>query len=601
MKYCTFILILAATLVSGSLQAQVPKLVNYQGRVAVNGVNFDGTGQFKFALVSANGSVTYWSNNGTSNGGSEPSAAVPLTVTQGLYSLLLGDTALGANMTTIPSTVFSNPDVRLRVWFNDGAHGSQLLTPDQRLAPATYLADGTVTSASVGNAAITTGKIAAGAVNNTNIAPGSLDSTIFAVPGAPNAGQVLGFNGTGLTWTAPGGGVFSLNGTSAYYNGGNVGIGTNIPATKLQVNTASGTSGFTHTAGAVTLGSYIGGSGSGATGGWLGTFTDDPLHLFVNNGSQPAMTVSKASSIGIGTFSPQAKLHLYDPGSVTDLIETGGGTNSWAQVKYKNASGEWVTGTSRGFQGDAYYIDRPGNAPIELLLSPNGNLGLGIVPQAKLDIYDAGSVVERISTGGGTNAYTQIQFANGNGQWDIGTSRNYLGDQLYFAREGSANIPFSIQPNGDAFLQGTMSCKVLTIRGADVAEPFDIAEQDLPKGTVVVIDEKRLGGLKRSTNAYDRRVAGIVSGANGINSGIILSQPGVNEGGQNVAISGRVYVQADATNESIEPGDMLTTSDTPGYAMKVTEHARAQGAVIGKAMSALDEGKGMVLVLVTLQ
>ena len=156
-------------------------------------------------------------------------------------------------------------------------------------------------------------------------------------------------------------------------------------------------------------------------------------------------------------------------------------------------------------------------------------------------------------------------------------------------------------PGAKLDVNGTIRTKVITILGADVAEPFDIAEQDLPKGTVVVIDEKRLGGLKRSTNAYDRRVAGIVSGANGINSGIILSQPGVNEGGQNVAISGRVYVQADATNEAIEPGDMLTTSDTPGYAMKVSNHARAQGAVIGKAMSGLEEGTGMVLVLVTLQ
>ena len=182
---------------SGTLRAQVPKLVNYQGRVAVNGVNFDGTGQFKFALVNANGSVTYWSNNGTSNGGSEPSAAVPLTVTQGLYSLLLGDTALGANMTTIPSTVFSNPDVRLRVWFNDGVHGSQLLTPDQRLAPATYLADGTVTSASVGAAAITSGKIAAGSRHRQLTSPLSRWArAVFAVPGAPaGAGARLRWEG----------------------------------------------------------------------------------------------------------------------------------------------------------------------------------------------------------------------------------------------------------------------------------------------------------------------------------------------------------------------------------------------------------------------
>ena len=75
----------------------------------------------------------------------------------------------------------------------------------------------------------------------------------------------------------------------------------------------------------------------------------------------------------------------------------------------------------------------------------------------------------------------------------------------------------------------------------------------------------------------------------------------MNEGGQNVAISGRVYVHADASNAPIKPGDLLTTSATPGHAMKVTAHARAQGAVIGKAMSSLNEGTGMVLVLVTLQ
>ena len=48
-------------------------------------------------------------------------------------------------------------------------------------------------------------------------------------------------------------------------------------------------------------------------------------------------------------------------------------------------------------------------------------------------------------------------------------------------------------------------------------------------------------------------------------------------------------------------GDLLTTSDTPGHAMKVTEHSQAQGAILGKAMSGLKAGKGMVLVLVTLQ
>jgi len=84
--------------------------------------------------------------------------------------------------------------------------------------------------------------------------------------------------------------------------------------------------------------------------------------------------------------------------------------------------------------------------------------------------------------------------------------------------------------------------------------------------------------------------------ANGVNPGISLSQQGVMEGGQNVAPSGRVYVQADASSGAIKPGDLLTTSATPGHAMNVAEPGKAQGAILGKAMSALAEGKGVVLV-----
>ena len=126
-------------------------------------------------------------------------------------------------------------------------------------------------------------------------------------------------------------------------------------------------------------------------------------------------------------------------------------------------------------------------------------------------------------------------------------------------------------------------------------------EEELEKGSVVVIDDEHPGRLKRSTGAYDTRVAGIISGANGVNPGIALHQEGVIEGGQNVALSGRVYVQAEATDAPIKPGDLLTTSDTPGHAMKVTDHTKSQGAILGKAMSSLSEGTGMVLVLVTLQ
>jgi hypothetical protein len=96
-------------------------------------------------------------------------------------------------------------------------------------------------------------------------------------------------------------------------------------------------------------------------------------------------------------------------------------------------------------------------------------------------------------------------------------------------------------------------------------------------------------------------VAGVVSGANGIRPGLTLQQEGALEGGQNVALTGRVYVQADAASGAIKPGDLLTTSDTAGHAMKVGNHASAQGAILGKAMTGLKEGRGLVLVLVTLQ
>ncbi|HOW97781.1 MAG TPA: tail fiber domain-containing protein [Kiritimatiellia bacterium] len=108
--------------------AQVPPLLNYQGRVAVGGTNHDGTGQFRFALVNGAGSVTFWSNGVN---------AVTTTVTKGLYAMLLGDTNQ-VNMAALPSSVFTNTDVRLRVWFAPQGSALQQLSPDQRVAAAGY-------------------------------------------------------------------------------------------------------------------------------------------------------------------------------------------------------------------------------------------------------------------------------------------------------------------------------------------------------------------------------------------------------------------------------------------------------------------------------
>jgi hypothetical protein len=132
---------------SPSAFAQVPGIINYQGRVTVGGTNFNGTGQFKFALVNNGASQTYWSNGVN---------AVSLPVTKGLYSVLLGDTGMNA----IPSAVFTNSDVRLRVWFN----GEQL-APDQRIAAVGYA----MMAASVPSNSVTSAQIQDGAIANADI------------------------------------------------------------------------------------------------------------------------------------------------------------------------------------------------------------------------------------------------------------------------------------------------------------------------------------------------------------------------------------------------------------------------------------------------
>ena len=125
------------TKAQGAPISGVPAMINYQGRVSVAGVNFDGTGQFKFALVNAAGSTTYWSNDGTASGA--PALPVSVPVSKGLYSVKLGDTSLPNMTTPLDSTVFAGSDaVFLRAWFNDGVHGFQQLSPDQRIVSSAY-------------------------------------------------------------------------------------------------------------------------------------------------------------------------------------------------------------------------------------------------------------------------------------------------------------------------------------------------------------------------------------------------------------------------------------------------------------------------------
>jgi hypothetical protein len=115
-----------------------PAVVSYQGEVRVGGTPYTGNGYFKFAVINAAGNASYWSNNGTSTGGGEPTAAVQLAVSDGLFSVLLGDTALGGMTQALTADVFSQPNRYLRVWFSSDNITFNQLTPDTRISAVPY-------------------------------------------------------------------------------------------------------------------------------------------------------------------------------------------------------------------------------------------------------------------------------------------------------------------------------------------------------------------------------------------------------------------------------------------------------------------------------
>ena len=141
----------------------------------------------------------------------------------------------------------------------------------------------------------------------------------------------------------------------------------------------------------------------------------------------------------------------------------------------------------------------------------------------------------------------------------------------------------------------------ITLNNADFAEDFDISEFEemIEPGTVMVLDPE--GKLRQSTEAYDKKVAGVLSGAGDCRPGIILDKKHSQNKRLPVALNGKVYCKVQAHNSPIEIGDLLTTSEAPGHAMKAGDSLRAFGAVIGKALRPLPEGEGMIPILVALQ
>ncbi len=368
-------------------------------------------------------------------------------------------------------------------------------------------------------------------------------------------------------------------------NGG-VGINKPNPATALDVNgTISATS--------------FSGSGSGLSGIGTVSLTDNSVNaakLANDTGSLFKVSGGKMSANGTSvSLFVDEYLNDKDVRFRTDALHGLGwygagklfaGNNVNGPALYGNGGG--VLGTAGSVQKVALSWDDSQTVRIPGLLSIAGNARMN-----DRDILLRGGS----DSNHGIGWRSSFASVNVDGPVVYGWSGGALG-----SISTGEQIALRWDNGGNVLVSGTTTTKALTILGgADLAEPFPMASESIAKGSVVVIDDAHAGQLRLSDRAYDTRVAGVVSGANGVNPGITLSQQGVLEGGQHVALSGRVYVQADASDGPIKPGDLLTTSGVAGHAMKAADSSRAQGAILGKAMSGLPAGRGMVLVLVTLQ
>jgi hypothetical protein len=154
--------------------------------------------------------------------------------------------------------------------------------------------------------------------------------------------------------------------------------------------------------------------------------------------------------------------------------------------------------------------------------------------------------------------------------------------------EGNVLVTGTITVGGDIVLQN-----------ADCAEDFDVAEDDIPAGTVVVMGSG--GKVQPCDSEYATTVVGVISGAGGLRPAITLDRRVSATRRVPVALMGKVYCKADAASSPINIGDLLTTSRTQGHAMRASDPSRAFGSVIGKALGSLARGQGMIPILVALK
>ena len=266
------------------------------------------------------------------------------------------------------------------------------------------------------------------------------------------------------------------------------------------------------------------------------------------------------------------------------------GTHGFSGVRGESDGGPGVSGASGGSVGvDAK--TQTGPAALRAISAGNGPgvLGTGL----RVGVFGAST---------GTEGFSGVHGESDGGPGVSGTSNGSVGVDAK-TQHGPAALR-AIHAGGG--LAGLFEGNVLvtgdiTLPNADCAEEFDVVETTaVDPGTVMVLDGG--GALAASARAYDKCVVGVISGAGAYRPAIVLDrQPHPLGKRQPLALVGKVFCKVDADFGAIEVGDLLTTSATLGHAMVALDHGKAFGAVIGKALQPLREGRGLIPILVALQ
>ncbi len=398
---------------------------------------------------------------------------------------------------------------------------------------------------------------------------------------------------------------------------GNVGIGTSSPQRRLdisapaaRISSTSGphlelkgpSSGLSFTIGAV---DFIDGNDVLAGGvTYLRSIIGD--RLWLRTGGADQVAIDQDGRVGIGTGTPEGKLQV---AGGTDTAPAGGGYLILGSQDGTNLSldNNEIMARSAGAVSRLSLNADGGDVTISQS-SSTGRLAIGLTnPSARLHVTASGEQTAQFNQLG-TQPGVVISSLSGTTNFSAlsvtGFSDNAPAANITTAGDAPALQVISNGGGPALNVVGTARTDVLEITGADLAERFPTSEPDdeIEPGMVMAIDPTSPGKLCVARGAYNTCVVGVVSGAGDIPIGAILGNLPGHEAAPAIALSGRVYVRCDARERAIQPGDLLTTSETAGHAMRAVDTERARGAILGKAMTPLAAGeRGLVLVLVSLQ